>query len=96
MPRQPTVYILTSKDNGTLYVGVTGTLVRRVWQHKHDIVEGFTRRYGVHRLVWFEVHESMDAAITREKQIKNWMRRWKVALIERDNPNWLDLYDPIV
>jgi putative endonuclease len=96
MRKQPAVYMLCSQKNGTLYVGVTGMLVRRVWQHKTDMVEGFSGRYGVHRLVWFELHDTMDAAITREKQIKNWQRRWKLELIERNNPDWVDLYNSIV
>lgn len=96
MRKQPAVYMLSSQKNGTLYVGVTGELVRRVWQHKNNMVEGFSGRYGVHRLVWFELHDSMDTAISREKQIKNWQRRWKLKLIERDNPKWLDLYNSIV
>ena len=82
------VYILASKRNGTLYVGVTSGLVQRIWQHKNDFVEGFTQRYGVHTLVWFEAHESMDSAISREKAIKGWKRVWKLGLIEKGNPTW--------
>ena len=92
----PCVYILASKRNGTLYVGVTSNLVQRIWQHKNDYVEGFTKRYGVHTLVWFEAHESMESAIAREKAIKEWKRVWKVELIEKGNPPWRDLYDEIV
>ena len=92
----PCVYILASKRNGTLYVGVTSDIVRRIWQHKHDFVEGFTQRYGVHTLVWFEAHESMESAIGREKAIKEWKRVWKVELIENGNPTWRDLNDEIV
>ena len=92
----PCVYILASKRNGTLYVGVTSNLVQRIWQHKNDLVEGFTKRYGVHTLVWFEAHESMESAIAREKAIKEWKRVWKVELIENGNPTWRDLYDEIV
>ncbi len=73
---QPCVYLLASKRNGTLYTGVTSDLMKRVWQHKHDVVEGFTQRYGVHRLVWYEVHENMESAIVREKNIKAWKRVW--------------------
>ena len=91
----PCVYILASKPNGTLYIGVTSNLVQRVWQHKNDLVEGFSKRYGVHRLVWYEVHEYMDSAIVREKALKKWRRAWKVELIEEGNPNWLDLYDEV-
>ena len=92
----PCVYILASKRNGTLYVGVTSDLVRRIWQHKNDFVEGFTHRYGVHTLVWFEAHESMESAIAREKAIKEWKREWKLELIEEVNPTWRDFYDEIV
>ena len=92
----PCVYILASKRNGTLYLGVTSNLVQRIWQHKNDLVEGFTKRYGVHTLVWFEPHESMESAIAREKAIKEWKRVWKVELIENGNPTWRDLIDEIV
>jgi putative endonuclease len=94
--KQPAVYILTSKRNGTLYTGVTSDLVKRVWEHKNDMVEGFTKRYSVHRLVWYELHESMESAILREKRIKGWKRTWKLQLIEKDNPDWQDLYHSIV
>ena len=87
MDRQPAVYILASKRNGTLYIGVTSDLVKRVWEHNNDLVEGFTKSYGVHRLVWYELHESMESAITREKQLKEWKRQWKLELIEDTNPN---------
>jgi putative endonuclease len=86
------VYLLTSKPYGTLYVGMTSDLARRVWEHKTKVVAGFTARYGVDRLVWFEIHASAEAAIRREKQIKEWRRDWKINLIERDNPRWIDLY----
>ena len=89
------VYLLASKRNGTLYAGVTNDLIRRVWEHKNDVVEGFTKRYSVHRLVWFECTESVHAAITREKQIKKWNRAWKLELIEKTNPEWRDLYRDI-
>jgi putative endonuclease len=94
--RLPCVYILASKRNGTLYVGVTSNLVGRVWQHRTDAVEGFTRRYHVHDLVWFEMHETMASAITREKAIKAWRRSWKLELIEKSNPYWRDLYTEIL
>jgi len=96
MDKLPCVYILASKRNGTLYTGVTSNLPGRVWQHKNGVVEGFTKRYKVHRLVWYEVHETMDSAITREKAIKNWTRAWKLELIESMNPDWMDLYSRIV
>jgi len=94
--KQPAVYILASKRNGTLYIGVTSDLVKRVWEHKNNMVEGFTKRYGVHQIVWYEVHESMESAIMREKRLKDWKRAWRLGLIESKNPNWLDLYDTIV
>ena len=94
--KQPCVYILASKRNGTLYTGVTSDLVQRVWQHKNGVVEGFTRRYAVHWLVWFEIHETMASAIAREKAIKEWKRAWKIELIEQSNPTWRDLYGEIV
>ena len=94
--KTPCVYMLASKHNGTLYVGVTSNLPQRVWQHKNDLVEGFTRRYGVHALVWYEVHETMENAIAREKTIKEWKRQWKIDLIEAMNPEWRDLYEDIL
>jgi len=96
MPKQPCVYILASRRNGTLYVGVTSDLVKRVWEHKNNVVEGFTRRYGVHMLVWFEFHENMLDAIKREKTIKGWKRNWRLELIEAVNPDWRDLYIELV
>ena len=86
------VYILASRPHGKLYVGVTNDLARRVWEHRTAEVPSFTRRYGVHRLVWFEVHESVEAAIRREKRLKRYRRAWKIALVERTNPTWRDLY----
>ena len=94
--KSPCVYILASRRNGTLYVGVTSDLVGRVWQHKHDCVPGFSERYGVHDLVWFEMHTTMASAIAREKAIKKWNRAWKLRLIEAGNPEWRDLYAEIV
>ena len=91
--RQYHVYILASRRNGTLYTGVTGDLLRRVYEHKNDIREGFTSRYGVHILVWYETYEDIHAAILREKRIKKWRRAWKLQLIEKDNPDWADLYE---
>jgi len=96
MSKQACVYILASKRNGTIYTGVTSDLIKRVWEHKHGVVEGFTRRYGVHILVWYELHESMVSAIEREKSIKNWSRQDKLNLIENSNPRWLDLYDNVI
>ncbi len=96
MNKQPAVYILASKRNGTLYVGVTSDLVKRIWEHKNNVVEGFTKRYMVKQLVWYELHESMESAIMREKRIKDWKRAWKLELIEAKNPAWLDLYDTII
>ncbi|MGH8110511.1 MAG: GIY-YIG nuclease family protein [Rhodanobacteraceae bacterium] len=93
--REPAIYILASRPNGTLYVGVTSDLVKRVWEHRSDAVDGFTKRYGVHRLVYFEQFRSMIEAIEREKELKKWRRAWKVALIEEANPEWRDLWDEI-
>ena len=87
--------MLASKPRGTLYVGVTSNLVQRVWQHKSALVEGFTRRYKVHKLVWYEVHETMESAIVREKALKKWNRAWKVRLIEEGNQAWADLYEGV-
>ena len=94
--RIPCVYILSSKRNGTLYIGVTSDLIQRVWQHKNDFVDGFTNRYGVHNLVWYEVHETMESAIIREKAFKRWKRAWKLELIEKSNPAWRDLYEEVI
>jgi putative endonuclease len=96
MDAQPCVYILASERNGTLYTGVTRYPVQRVWQHKEGLVRGFTKKYGVHLLVYIELHETMLAAIQREKQIKEWKRAWKIELIESANPEWRDLYEDIV
>ena len=93
--RIPCVYILASRRNGTLYVGVTSNLVQRIWHHKTDATPGFTQRYGVHRLVWYEPHPTMASAIQREKALKEWQRTWKLRLIERTNPSWRDLYDDL-
>ena len=89
------VYIMASNRNGTLYVGITSNLIRRVYEHKNNIVEGFTNKYGVHRLVYYEKHLSAESAIHREKRLKSWKRQWKLMLIEKDNPSWLDLYPKI-
>jgi putative endonuclease len=79
-----------------LYIGVTSDLIKRVWEHKNNVVKGFTERYNVHQLVWYELHETMESAIRKEKMLKNWKRTWKLELIERSNPNWQDLYVMIV
>jgi putative endonuclease len=92
MERQPCVYLLASQRNGTLYAGVTSCLTKRIWEHRNDLVEGFANKYGVHTLVWYEVHETMESAIRREKAIKNWKRSWKINVIKEKNPEWRDLY----
>ena len=90
--KSPCVYMLASRRNGTLYIGVTSDLLGRVGQHREGFIDGFTRKYGVKRLVLFETYETMSQAIAREKAMKHWLRRWKIALIEQHNPDWLDLY----
>ena len=94
--KQPVVYMLASKRNGTLYIGVTSNLIKRIWEHKNNLVQGFTKQYNVHDLVWYEMHENMESAIAREKTLKEWKRIWKLELIEDSNPNWNDLYNTIV
>ncbi|MDD3651474.1 GIY-YIG nuclease family protein [Immundisolibacter sp.] len=94
--KQPCVYLLANRRNGTLYVGVTSDLIKRVWEHKNHVVEGFTKKYGVDRLVWYELHQTMESAIGREKAIKEWKRAWKLALIEKTNPEWDDLYERLL
>ena len=96
MPTPGYVYILASRRNGTLYTGVTSDLISRVWKHRHRVYAGFTAKYGVHRLVYFEHHEDISSAIHRETQIKKWRRRWKLELIENFNPRWDDLYEALV
>lgn len=90
--RSYVVYILASKPKGTLYVGVTSNLLKRVWEHKEKLVEGFTKKYNVSKLVYFEQTNSIGSALQREKQLKNWQRVWKIELIEKNNPGWRDLY----
>lgn len=90
------VYILASQRNGTLYIGVTGNLVKRVWEHREHLREGFTKQHHVHRLVYFEFHENFWTAIARESAIKRWRRFWKIKLIEQVNPTWEDLYDTLL
>jgi putative endonuclease len=92
MERSYCVYILASKIGGTLYIGVTNDLIRRVHEHKSDVVDGFSKKYGVHRLVYFEQFDDVENAIRREKRLKKWNRAWKIRLIEESNPNWEDLY----
>lgn len=96
MSKQYYVYILASGRNGTLYIGVTSDLIKRVYEHKNNLVEGFTRKYDVHYLVYYEVTESVESAISREKQMKKWNRAWKIRLIEKDNPEWKDLYSELI
>ena len=89
------VYMLASKRNGTLYLGVTSDIVKRVWQHKNGLAEGFTKKYGIKRLVYYEIHEDAENAMKREKQLKKWRRAWKVELVEEKNSEWRDLYADI-
>ena len=95
MEKQPCVYILASRPNGTLYIGVTSNLIGRVYQHRQNLITGFSQRYNVHDLVWYEVHEQMESAILREKQLKNWSREAKKRLIEMSNPMWHDLWSDL-
>jgi len=94
--KQPCVYILASEKYGTLYIGVTSDLIKRAWEHKNDVVAGFTKQYGVHTLVWFEQHATMESAISREKALKAWKRDWKLNLIEATNAEWRDLYPDVI
>ncbi len=96
MERHPAVYIVTNRPFGTLYIGVSSNLPARIWHHKHDVVEGFSRAHRLHRLVWYEMHATMHAAISREKQLKHWKRSWKVRLIVERNPTWRDLWREIL
>lgn len=91
-----TMYILANKPNGALYIGATSNLQQRVWQHKNDLVDGFSKKYAVHTLVYFEPFDDMYSAICRERQLKRWNRAWKIQLIESNNPKWLDLYPSIL
>ena len=92
MSKQSYVYILASKINGTLYISVTSDLIKRVWQHKNKLVEGFTKKHKVDKIVYYEIHSDIESAILREKQLKKWKRTWKIRLIEKNNPEWKDLY----
>ena len=94
--KQPAVYMLASKRNGTLYIGVTSDLIQRVWQHKEGLAEGFTKTYGVKMLVWYEQHGTMEIAIRKEKAMKKWLREWKLKTIEQTNPDWNDLWPEII
>ena len=96
MERQPCVYLLASKRNGTLYTGVTSNLLKHVWEHENNLVESFTSKYGVHTLVWYEMHETMETAIQREKAIKNRRRAWKMNVIEEVSPEWRDWYPDLL
>jgi putative endonuclease len=91
----PCVYVVTSRKRGTLYIGVTSDLARRIWEHRNGVYEGFSKTHGAIRLVWYEPHDTMEGAITREKQMKKWHRSWKVQLIERTNSEWDDLYESL-
>ena len=94
--KQYYVYILSSKKNGTLYIGLTNNLLRRIYEHKNNIIEGFTKKYSVHNLVYYEKHNDINRAISREKQMKKWERQWKINLIRKSNPEWKDLYHDLV
>lgn len=94
--KQPAIYILATGKRGTLYIGVTSNLLARTWQHREHMIDGFTKRYNVTLLVWYELHGTMDTAILREKQLKKWNREWKFRLVQESNPDWRDLWDDIV
>ena len=96
MTKHPAVYILASKENGTLYVGVTSDIIKRVWEHKQKYLEGFAEKYNAVNLVYYELCDDMITAITREKVLKKWNRDWKIRVIEKENPQWLDLWDEII
>ncbi len=96
MPKQYYVYILASQKNGTLYKGVTNDIIRRSFEHKNNVIKGFTKKYGVHILVYYEIYEDINNAISREKCIKRWKRNWKIELIEKNNSQWKDLYDELL
>ncbi|MFA6524820.1 MAG: GIY-YIG nuclease family protein [Patescibacteria group bacterium] len=94
--KQYYVYIMASKKNGTLYIGVTNNIIRRVYEHKNNEVEGFTKKYEVHLLVYYEQTENIESALNREKQLKKWNREWKINLIQKENPDWKDLYNELI
>jgi putative endonuclease len=95
MLKRPCVYIVTNHRHGTLYIGVTSDIALRLWQHRAGVFEGFSKRYGLRLLVWFEMHDDMESAIVREKQLKKWNRGWKIELVEKMNPTWRDLYQEL-
>ena len=95
MAKQFYVYIMASKRNGTVYIGVTSNIIKRVWEHKNKVVEGFSSKYNINLLVYYEIHPNAESAILREKQLKKWERKWKIRLIEEKNPTWKDLYEDI-
>ncbi len=94
--KNPAVYIITNKRNGTLYIGATNDLVRRIFEHKNELIEGFSKQYHLHQLVYYEQHSTMESAFSREKQMKEWKRAWKIRMIEEKNPYWNDLYGSII
>ena len=96
MAHQPSVYILSNMTNGTLYIGVTSNLTQRIWQHKNKVSQGFSNKYDLDRLVYYEIHTDIKDAILREKQVKKWRRQWKLNLINEQNPNWIDLWESIL
>ncbi len=96
MEKSAYTYIITNRKNGTLYIGVTSNLAKRIYEHKEKLVDGFTKQYALDKLVYFEIHETIIDAIAREKQLKNWKREWKIALVEKENKNWDDLYESII
>ncbi len=96
MKKTPVIYIMTNKNNSVLYTGVTSNLKKRVWEHKQKLVEGFTKKYNVKKLVYFEIFDNMEQALKREKRIKKWNRQWKIEMIEEENPKWKDLYSDLV
>ena len=95
-PNNYFVYILANKRNGTLYIGITDNLIKRVYEHKNKLIDGFTKKYNIHRLVYYETTNDIQSAINREKQLKKWIRKWKLELIEKENPEWKDLYDDLI
>ncbi|MEN3297495.1 MAG: putative endonuclease [Burkholderiales bacterium] len=96
MEKTSYVYMLASARYGTLYLGVTSDLIKRIWQHREGLADGFTKKYGIKQLVWFEIHAEIVSAITREKQLKKWNRAWKIELIQKENPYWRDLYEDLL
>ena len=95
-PNNYFVYILANKRNGTLYIGITDNLIKRVYEHKNNLIDGFTKKYNIHGVVYYETTNDIQSAINREKQLKKWIRKWKLELIEKENPEWKDLYDDLI